>query len=141
MNDPALLYPMFVLAAWTAIVQLLIPITRIRAALQGRVVVQDFALGESATVPPTVSLPNRNYMNLLEFPILFYVGSLIAYVAAECTPTMVYLAWAFVVGRVVHSVIHLTYNNVGHRGLVFGLTNVALLALWVLVAMHLRQAN
>ena len=34
---------------------------------------------------------------------------------------------------------HLTYNNIGHRGFVFGLTNVALLALGEVVPMHLRQ--
>ena len=141
MNDPAILYPMFALAALTGLVQILIPIIRIRAAIRGTVTVNDFEFGESPAVPPVVSLPNRNYMNLLEFPILLYVGCLLAYVATETTPLMVTLAWAFVAVRGVHSVIHLTYNRVSHRGLAFGVSNVFLVVLWVQVALHLRPAG
>ena len=137
-NSMAILYPVFALAGLTALVQVLIPITRVRAALKGRVTVADFTYGESAAVPPEVSLPNRNYMNLLEFPILLYVGCLLAYVAAEVTPLMLMLAWGFVGGRAVHSLIHLTYNHVGHRGIVFGISNTLLVAFWVVMAIHLR---
>ena len=35
----------------------------------------DFRLGESANVPENIKLVNRNYMNLLELPVLFYVAS------------------------------------------------------------------
>lgn len=141
MTTNTLLYPLFALAAWTACVQLLIPISRIRAAVAGKVTTDDFALGESGRVPPEASIPNRNYMNLLEFPVLFYVGTLIACVAAEPTPLMARLGWAYVAARVLHSVIHLTYNNVAHRGLMFGVSNVILVALWVVVALHLRGAS
>ncbi len=54
---------------------------------------------------------------------------------------MVTLAWVFVAVRAVHSVIHLTYNRVSHRGLVFGVGNVLLVVLWVQVALHLRPAG
>ncbi len=141
MNSPAILYPMFALAALTGIVQILIPIVRVRAAIRGSVTVNDFEFGESAAVPPLVSLPNRNYMNLLEFPVLLYVGCLLAYVATDTTSLMVTLAWAFVAVRAVHSVIHLTYNRVSHRGIVFGVGNVLLVVLWVQIALHVRQAG
>ena len=140
MTGTSVLYPMFALAGWTALVQLMIPVARIRAAAQGRVILEDFEYGESSSVPPKVSIPNRNYMNLLEFPILFYVGCLIAYVAADVTPAMVCLAWAFVASRIVHSTIHLTYNNVAHRALMFGISNIVLVTLWILVALAMRSA-
>jgi hypothetical protein len=40
-------------------------------------------------------------------------------------------AWAFVVTRIVHTCIHLSYNNVLHRLLVFGFRNLCVLAMWI----------
>lgn len=140
MPATALLTPMFALAAWTAFVQVLIPIARVRAAMKGQVTVDDFTFGESRAVPPETSLPNRNYMNLLEFPVLFYVGCLVAYTATQPTPFMVQLAWAFVAARVLHSIVHLSYNKVAHRGLLFGAGNVILVTLWVVIWRHLPAA-
>jgi hypothetical protein len=136
-NSPAILHPLFALAALTAGVQILIPVARVRAALRGTVTVADFEYGESAAVPSAVSLPNRNYMNLLEFPLLAYVACLMAYIATTVTPAMIELAWAFVALRALHSLIHLTYNHVAHRGLAFGASNLALVALWIQVGLHL----
>jgi len=78
-------------------------------------------------------------MNLLEFPLLLYVGCIVAYVATPVSSVMVTLAWAFVALRVVHSTIHLTYNRVAHRALVFGISNAVLVALWVMIALRVMQ--
>ncbi len=78
-------------------------------------------------------------MNLLEFPVLLYVGCILAYVATEVSPSMVILAWAFVALRFVHSAIHLTYNRVSHRALVFAASNVVLVFLWVQVAVYVSS--
>ena len=136
-TSPAILYPLFALAGLTASVQLLIPVARVRAALRGKVAVDDFRFGESAAVPAAVSIPNRNYMNLLEFPLLAYVVCLLAYVATSVTPLMVALAWSYVALRTLHSAIHLTYNQVAHRALAFGASNIVLVVLWIQVALHL----
>ena len=138
MRDPAILYPVFALAAWTGLVLLLIPLTRIRAGRRGEIVAADFKFGESAKVPPAVSIPNRNYMNLLELPVLFYVVCLLMYVAAGTTALSVEVAWAYVALRVLHSAIHLTYNTVMHRLFVFAISNGVLLVLWVLAWTQLR---
>lgn len=92
---------------------------------------REFAVGESAKVPAQVALPNRNFMNLLEVPVLFYVVSLTFYVTQQVTALAVGLAWAFVALRVVHSLVHMSYNNVLHRLGVFALANFALLGLFV----------
>jgi hypothetical protein len=140
-NTPAVLYPLFALAALTACVQLLIPIVRVRSGLRGEVRPHDFALGEAPSVPPRVSIPNRNYMNLLEFPVLLYVACILAYIATPVTQFMVSLAWVFVALRGVHSAIHLTYNRVSHRALVFGASNVVLVLLWIQVALRLSPGT
>ena len=87
--------------------------------------------GESSAVPEPVRLPNRNYMNLLELPILFYVGCLALYVTDRADAVMCTLAWAYVALRALHSLIHLTYNNVIQRLSVFALSNFVLATLWI----------
>ena len=135
-----ILYPVFALAAWTGIVLTLVPVVRIRAALRRQVVADDFRYGESKSVPPEVSIPNRNYMNLLELPVLFYVVCLLMFVTGSASGTALMLAWVYVALRVVHSAIHLTYNHVIHRLCAFATSNAVLAALWVLAAMNLRTA-
>lgn len=136
MHQPTIFYPMFVLAAWTSLVLLLVPLARIRSARRGEIVADDFKYGESPKVSPQVSIPNRNYMNLLEAPMLFYIVCLALYVTGGASPRAVFYAWVYVALRLVHSIIHLTYNKVLHRLAVFGLSNVVLIVLWVLMVIH-----
>ena len=137
MQNPAVLYPVFALAAWTFLVLLLIPFYRVRAGRRREIRSEDFKYGESATVPPYVSIPNRNYMNLLELPILFYVVCLLLYVTSGASEHAVQLAWAYVVLRIIHSLIHLGYNNVMHRLTAFALSNFVLISLWIVAARHI----
>lgn len=131
MNNHAILYPIFALAWWTSCVLLLIPIARIRAGRRREIVVDDFKYGESSAVPPHVSIPNRNYMNLLELPVLFYVAGVLLFVSPCTSLISIYLAWLYVGLRIVHSVIHLTYNKVMHRLAAFATSNAVLVALWI----------
>jgi hypothetical protein len=131
MGEAAILLPMCALAAWTFAVLLLIPIARFRAAAQGKVNAGDFRYGESARVPGTVSLPNRNFMNLLELPMLFYVACLALYVTLSVDPVALALAWLYFALRVAHSLVHLTYNNVFHRLGFYAASSVVLAALWL----------
>ncbi|MDB5873637.1 MAG: hypothetical protein JWQ07_3079 [Ramlibacter sp.] len=134
-----ILYPMFALGCWTVIVLLLIPVVRVRAGRRKEIVVDDFKYGESPSVPSHVSIPNRNLMNLLELPVLFYVVCLMLYVTAGVSPLAVFLAWAYVVLRIVHSAIHLTYNNVIHRLTAFAVSNGVLSTMWVLAGVHIAS--
>lgn len=132
-----ILFPVLALVGWTGLVLLLIPIARFRAAFRREVKADDFRYGESASVPPHVSLPNRNYMNLLEAPLLFHLACVLLFVTAGVGPWAVGLAWTYVALRVVHSLIHLSYNHVLHRLAVFAASNAVLVVLWVLVGHHL----
>ena len=134
----SILYPLFALSGWTLLILVLIAYRRIGAGLAGRVKPADFRFGESAAVPPEVCLPNRNYMNLLELPVLFYVVCLLIYVAGQQSPWLPGLAWAYVALRVAHSLIHLSYNDVYHRLAAFAASNGVLIALWVLAGLGLE---
>ncbi len=132
MEQIEIFYPVIVLAIWTLTVTLLILYQRLKASASKVVDADDFKFGESDRVPPEVCIPNRNYMNLLEMPILFYVVSIILFITHTANGTTVLsLAWLYVALRIVHSIIHLTYNNVMHRFPIFTLSNFVLLAVWV----------
>jgi hypothetical protein len=131
MPDASILAPVFALAGWTGLVLLSIAFQRLRAGFAGTVSPREYALGESDKVPAQVSLPNRNYMNLLELPVLFYAACIIQFVAQADAPHALALAWLYVALRIVHSLIHVTYNHVMHRFAAFALSNFVLLGLWV----------
>ena len=78
-------------------------------------------------------------MNLLELPILFYIGCVLIYITKTQSQTLLILAWLFVVLRVVHSCIHIFYNNVMHRLTAFIASNTTLLVIWVLLAVGLAR--
>jgi hypothetical protein len=126
-----MLQPAAVLAVFTLAVLLLLPIRRIKAAIDRKVTPEDFRYGESARVPPEVILPNRNLMNLLELPVLFYLACLMIFVMGQGDAVFLWLAWGYVVLRILHSAIHLTYNKVMHRMLAFAASNFVLGIIWV----------
>jgi len=125
---------MVVLALLTFSVLIYTGYKRFSAGFAGRVKAHDFRYGESANVPPDVALANRNFMNLLEAPTLFYTVCIAAYVTRQVGPLMLALAWLYVALRFVHTFVHLTYNKILHRFLSYAVSN------WVLVAMWLRFA-
>jgi hypothetical protein len=139
MRNLDMLCPLFALAAWTFLVLLLIPFVRVRSVRRREIGPNDFKFGESRAVPPNVSIPNRNYMNLLEMPMLFYVVCVILYVTAGASRLAILVAWAYVALRVVHSLIHPTYNHVLHRLSAFTLSNAALVSLWVIAGAHVAS--
>lgn len=137
MSQNLILFPIIALALWTQLVLGLIPLRRFKAAFNGQVTSADFRYGESSRVPPEVSIPNRNLMNLLELPVLFYVVCLSFYLAQKASPLALNLAWAYVALRLLHSLIHLSYNKVEHRLTVYALSNFVLTALWITLLLAL----
>ena len=132
MSQDLIFAPMGALALITFIVLGLLPVRRFGAVFAKQVTADDFKLGESSRVPAYVAVANRNFMNLLELPILFYVVCLMYFVAGRVDQTALAVAWAYVAARAVHSVIHIAYNNVIHRLTAYAVSNFILAALWIL---------
>ena len=72
-----------------------------------------------------------NLSNLFESPVLFYVAILLALILMLQDTILVVLAWTWVTARCAHSLIHITYNQVMHRFMVFMFSSFVLLAIWV----------
>jgi len=138
MTQELIFAPMGAMALLTFAVLLMVPVRRFRAGARGLITAEDFRFGESAKVPPDVSIPNRNYMNLLELPTLFFPACLMFYVTQRVGMAALATAWIYVALRAIHSAVHLTYNNVYHRLVFFTASNVALGVLWVLFFLRAR---
>jgi len=126
-----ILWPMPAMAALTFLVLSLVPMFRAGDVTAGRLGTHDFKMGESERVPEATRLYNRNYMNLLELPVLFYVVCLIVYVTGTTGMVKVYLAWAFVAFRALHTLVHLTVNHVMLRLTLFSAAAFSLMVLWI----------
>jgi hypothetical protein len=122
---------MSILALWTGLMVFMVGFSRIRAVRAGRVRRGAFRLGESADVPDDVTVWNRNLMNLLEMPLLFYVVSIAFYVTHQVTHRVVTLAWVYLAFRLAHSLVHVTSNRILVRLTAYAASNVVLLTLWI----------
>ena len=81
-------------------------------------------------------------MNLLELPMLFYVVCVLNYIAGPTvSAATLALVWSYVGLRAMHSLIHLTYNDVMHRLAFFVASNLALAALWIAFFAPLLRGN
>lgn len=130
--DPMTIFlPVSAMAMLTFMVLLLIPYRRVKARLANKVSNEDFSYGESQRVPGSVALPNRNMMNLLEIPVLFYVLCIILFITGNVTPFFVNSAWIYFALRLGHSIVHLSYNHVLHRLAFFASSNLVLLIMWI----------
>jgi hypothetical protein len=83
---------------------------------------------------PDSANASNNLKNLFELPVLFYAAVLLSLVLMIQDMLLVQLAWGFVVLRIVHSVIHCSYNNVNHRFAAYALSCLFLLFMWIRLA-------
>jgi hypothetical protein len=141
MPQTLIFWPVLALVALTFVVLTLIPFHRFRSGFEGKTTAEDFRFGESARVPGAVSIPNRNYMNLLEMPALFYLACTLLYLLHAVDTAALALAWTYVALRVAHSLIHLTYNNVYHRLTIFAVSNGFVAGLFLLFLVALLRVS
>ncbi|ALS96850.1 MAPEG family protein [Lacimicrobium alkaliphilum] len=126
-----LLYPMFALVVLTAIVGLLTGYRRISSASAGELDPRYFKVMGNYAVPDHIAKFGRNFDNLFEVPVLFYAAGACAMALNMASEWLLIFAWLFVGLRVIHSLIHITYNNPLHRFMAFLLSFVSVVAMWI----------
>lgn len=126
-----MIYPMFMMVMLTYVVMLITVRTRVGSVRSGQVPLDYYSLMQGDKVPDFVAKTSNHFRNLFEVPLLFYTAGVL-YIALDLTdPLPVQAAWAFVVARALHTVVHLGYNNVMHRLIVFGFGNLCVLVMWI----------
>ena len=80
-----------------------------------------------ASVEPRIS---ANLSNQFEWPLFFYTACLLLKQLGAVTQPTVALAWVFVAGRVIHSLVQIGTTNIRLRGLVFTINFLAVIGMW-----------
>lgn len=132
-------YPMFALVVFTYSILLVNLYWRVQAVRKNQVSIKYFSTFEAGVAPAHIVAGTRHYANLFELPILFYVAGLTSMALDLLSPLLVTLAWLFVGFRVIHAAIHMSYNNVTHRALIFWLGSMVVLAMWVVLLINYRS--
>lgn len=76
-----------------------------------------------------------NLSNQFEWPLCFHVACLVL-MQFPASRAALALAWIFVAGRIAHSAVQILTGNIRLRGVVFTVNFLAVLGLWMLVALH-----
>jgi len=80
---------------------------------------------------------SNNLKNLFEVPVLFYLAAMITMLLMIQDDLLVGLAWGFVILRVVHSLVHCSYNRVMHRFIAYLISCLFLIFMWIRLASYI----
>ena len=135
-----MIYPMFAMVLLIFTIGILNLVWRIRSVKSKQVRARYYKVFDSAgaDIPQHIIAGGKNYSNQFEVPMLFLVVSSLVLVLNQTGITFVILAWVFVISRVVHALIHLTYNHILHRMLAFQVGVFSMLGMWVLLFIALN---
>ena len=133
-----MLYPAFALVALTAVVWVRLYFERVGEIRARRLDPQSLATAAAAAQTLRRVQASDNFRNLFEVPVLFYALCALVEAKGLSSPLLVLGAWVYVALRAIHSGIHLTYNRVTHRFLVYVASTAWLFVLWEAFLVRLR---
>lgn len=138
MSFNPMLLPLLCMVLLTFVVWIYLFAVRIPETSRNRINLQDLRDRAQAHQLLTASAAaSNNLKNLFEMPILFYLAALLAMLLLIQDTMLVRLAWGFVILRVVHSLVHCTYNRVMHRFIAYFLSCLFLLLIWIRLASYI----
>ena len=130
LSDSVLL-PVLALIIWSLIVWAWMYALRIPAMQKAGIRPDDARHpGSLDALPASARQVADNYNHLMEQPTIFYALAFFVVLAGHDGGLAVTLAWAYVVLRVIHSLIQNTVNRVMLRFLVFSISTIVL-NVWV----------
>ncbi|WP_440873971.1 MAPEG family protein [Thalassotalea sp. PLHSN55] len=125
-----MIFAMALLVLLTFVIALITVSARFASVKNGTVKARYFRLMQGQEVPEFITKSGRNFNNQFEVPTLFYVVCCLYISLGLETQFSTIIAWLFVILRIIHSYIHLTYNHVIHRLLVFVAGFLCIIILW-----------
>jgi hypothetical protein len=137
MSQTALFWPAF---AQVVLVIVLILVMGRRRAASLRAMAKspdDVALNRPSDWDEAATKAANNFKNQFEIPMLFFAGVVMALALRVSDVVLVALAWLFVVSRLAHAWVHLTGNRTMTRMYVWLVGVVAMLAMWIWMAIKL----
>lgn len=121
----ALAYPMAAHVGWAALLYAVLTVARAPSI---------WGVGRRADgTNPWADVERRisaNLSNQFEWPLFFHAACLLLLQRGGADVVQIWLAWAFVAGRIAHSGVQILTSNVRLRGIVFTINFIAVLAMW-----------
>lgn len=122
--------PVAAMAGLTALVWVKLYVDRIGEMRARGIDAQALATASDAASRLDRRAAADNFRNLFEVPVLFYVLCIALVLTGGSTQGFVTGAWGYVGLRVIHTLIHVTYNRVMHRFLAYVASTLLLVGLW-----------
>lgn len=133
-------YPAFLLIFHTLFIAAFMGYKRY-SAVKGGLIDPEYYILYRGDEPDNLRALSRHLINLYEAPMLFYLGSIIAFVTGQSGTLLLGLAWLYVGLRLVHSFVHLGPNVVIWRFKVFVTSMAVLMAYLVVIFLGLIRAG
>jgi hypothetical protein len=139
-QQASVVLPALILIGWTFVVWVALYVERIGEMRREKIHPQQVATRAQGRSLLQRTRAADNFNNLLELPVLFYVLSVWVLLLDLATMPFAPLAMAYVGLRVLHSVIHISYNRVMHRFLVYVASSLVLIVIWLDVLRQVLKA-
>ena len=125
-----MIYPMFAMVMLTFVVGCVAFFARVNSVKRNQLSPKDFKLMDAERYPEDVIKTTRCFNNQFEIPVLFYAACLSYLAMGLASKAGLLLAWCFVICRIAHAYIHITYNHLLHRMIAFWLAVFMVMGLW-----------
>ncbi|CAA0078826.1 Uncharacterised protein [Zhongshania aliphaticivorans] len=134
-----ILTPVIILVLWTFVMMTWMAISRFSVFPKLKIKPKDGQRTSELALkmPAKTQWKADNYNHLLEQPTLFYATAIILALVGGDSGLNLSLAWAYVCGRILHSLVQATVNNVLVRLTLFFLTSIALFIMTINAAILL----
>lgn len=132
-----ILAPVVALICWSLVMWVWMYATRLPAMRRMKIVLDPNIPTRDLTAPLPASVRWKadNYNHLMEQPTLFYAVALTLAVLGAGDGMNAWIAWGYVILRIVHSLVQVTVNKIMVRFGIFALSSLFLIALAVHAAL------
>ena len=136
----AIFAPVCVQALLTFMVWLFLMFSRIVTPFRLKIdpaVLSDESNPKAQIILKTSTQISDHFENLFEIPVLFYVAATTIAITGVADELYVKLLWVFVIFRILHSLIHCTYNKITHRFAAYFISSFVIWVIWIRLAKFL----
>ena len=130
----ALLQPVIVLGLWSVVMMVVTIASRVSYMSNLDIAPEEakHTSDISSKLPSNIRQIGDNYNHLHEQPTVFYAVAIAIALSGHGEGVQVQLAWAYVILRIIHSLIQSIYNNVMHRFIVFFISGILIGAMAII---------
>lgn len=119
------LLPLFLHFAWVTGLYAALTVARLVVVKRGEAAKNDFARADGD--PPLSARLQRNLANQFEAPPFVWIAAFLLILTSSVNIWDIAATWVFLLGRVIHTLVQCTGDNVALRGQVFTINFLGLL--------------